>query len=55
MSPSGSDRPDPDLEAGEPPPESVSDPAHRVARWVMVLAPVVLGVLVYLLLRLSTR
>jgi hypothetical protein len=30
------------------------DPAHRTARWVMVLAPLVLVVVVFLLLRLST-
>lgn len=32
----------------------LTDPAHRAARWSMVLAPVLLVVLVYLLLRLST-
>jgi hypothetical protein len=30
------------------------DPAHRTARWVMVLAPLLLVVVVFLLLRLST-
>lgn len=32
----------------------LTDPAHRAARWSMVLAPVILVVLVYLLLRFST-
>ena len=45
--------PPPDDPDGAEPP--LTDPAHRAARWAMILAPVVLGVLVYLLLRLSTR
>ena len=32
----------------------LTDPAHRAARWSMVLAPVFLVVVVYLILRLST-
>jgi len=34
--------------------EPLRDPAHRAARWFMLLAPLLLGVLVFLLLRLST-
>ena len=49
--PPGPDREDDDG-PGEPP---LTDPAHRAARWAMILTPVVLGVLVYLLLRVSTR
>lgn len=32
----------------------LTDPAHRMARWVMILAPVGVAVVVYLLFRLST-
>ncbi len=33
----------------------LSDPAHRTARWFMMLAPLILIIAVFLVLRLSTR
>lgn len=43
------------LESDPPEELPLSDPAHRTARWFMMLAPVLLVVVVFLLLRLSTR
>jgi hypothetical protein len=41
----------PEGPADDPP---LTDPAHRAARWFMMLAPVLLVIAVLLLLRLST-
>ncbi|MEJ2538566.1 MAG: hypothetical protein P8188_01065 [Gemmatimonadota bacterium] len=50
----GASVPDATPPAGGAEEDELTDPAHRTARWFMVLAPVVLVVLVFLLLRLST-
>lgn len=41
--------------ADDAPDGDLTDPAHRLARWLMVLAPLLLGILVFLLLRLSAE
>lgn len=43
-----------EMAEGEEETGPLTDPAHRMARWLMILAPVGVAVVVYLLFRLST-